>query len=120
MNDSFALPTPVAAYVDGMNRGSIDEMAAGFASDAWVNDEHTEHVGIAAIRAWLAEAVDAHVRVDVRRVCTKGPAHVIVDGEIDGTFPRDGLPEHIVLTHYFSLDGGKISQLIILLNDANR
>ena len=120
MNESFALPLPVAAYVDGMNHGTIEEMAAGFASDAWVNDEHTEHVGISAIRTWLAGALDAHVRVDVRRVRANAPAHVIVDGEIDGTFPRDGLPAQIVLTHYFSLDRGKISQLIILLNDVNR
>jgi hypothetical protein len=120
MNESFALPPPVAAYIDGMNHGTIEEMAAGFASDAWVNDEHTEHVGIGAIRAWMSGAVDAHVRVDVRRVRMNGPAHVIVDGEIDGTLSRDGLPEHILLTHYFSLDGGMISQLIILLNDVNR
>jgi hypothetical protein len=96
MNDSFSLPEPIAAYVNGMNRGSIDEMATGFAPGAWVNDEHTEHIGEA------------------------GAAHVIVDGEIDGSFPRDGLPERIVLTHYFSLERGKISQLIILLNDVHR
>ena len=120
MNESFALPPPVAAYFDGMNHGSIEEMATGFAPEAWINDEHTEHVGIGAIRAWLAAARDAHVRIDLRRTRMNGPAHVIVDGEINGTFPRDGLPEHIVLTHYFSLESGKISQLIILLNDVNR
>lgn len=66
-------------------------MAAGFAADAWVNDEHTEHIGEAAIRAWLAGAVEAKVRVDVQGVRSNGQAHVVVDAEIDGTFPRDGL-----------------------------
>jgi hypothetical protein len=60
-----------------------------------VNDEHTEHVGGAAIRAWLAGALGAKVRVRFRRVRSNGRAQVIVDGEIDGTFPRDGLPELI-------------------------
>jgi hypothetical protein len=120
MNDPFALPEPIAAYVDGMNRGSIDEMAAGFAPGAWVNDEHTEHIGDAAIRAWLTGAVKAQVRLAVRNIRSNGDAQVIVDGEIDGSFPRDGLPERIVLTHYFSLENGKISQLIILLNDVHR
>jgi hypothetical protein len=120
MDKTFALPTAVAAYFDGMNHGSIDEMAAGFAPDAWVNDEHTEHIGEGAIRAWLTGAVEANVRVDVRGVRSNGQAHVIVDAEIDGTFPRDDLPEHIVLTHYFSLEHGKISQLIVLLNNVHR
>jgi hypothetical protein len=120
MNDSFALPAAIAAYVDGMNHGSIDEMAAGFAWGAWVNDEHTEHIGDAAIRKWLEGALKAQVRLAVRKVRSNGHAQVIIDGEIDGQFPRDGLPEHIVLTHYFSLENGKISQLIILLNDVHR
>ncbi|HEX3458328.1 MAG TPA: nuclear transport factor 2 family protein [Candidatus Baltobacteraceae bacterium] len=120
MNDSFGLPEPIAAYVGGMNRGSIDEMAGGFAPDAWVNDEHTEHIGGGAIRAWLSGAIKAQVRIAVRNVRSNGRAQVIVDGEIDGSFPRDGLPERIVLTHYFSLENGKISQLIILLNDVHR
>lgn len=120
MNETFALPAAVAAYFDGMNRGSVDEMAAAFAPDAWVNDEHTEHIGEGAIRAWLRGAVEANVRTDVRRVRSNGETHVIAEAEIDGTFPRDGLPEHIVLTHYFSLEHGKISQLIVLLNNAHR
>jgi hypothetical protein len=120
MAETFALPAAVAAYFEGMNRGSVDDMAAGFAPDAWVNDEHTEHIGEGAIRAWLAGAVKANVQVDVRGARSNGHAHVIVDAEIDGTFPRDGLPEHIVLTHYFSLEHGKISQLIVLLNDVHR
>ena len=103
-----------------MNGGNLDQMVAAFAPGAWVNDEHTEHVGEAAIRAWLAGAVAATVRLEVRRVRSNGAAQVIVDGEIDGTFPRDGLPDQIVLTHYFSLENEKISQLIILLNDADR
>jgi hypothetical protein len=120
MDETFAVPAAVAAYFDGMNRGSVDEMAAGFAPDAWVNDEHTEHIGEGAIRTWLTGAVDANVRVDLRDVRSNGQAHVIVEAEIDGTFPRDGLPEHIVLTHYFSLENEKISQLIVLLNDVHR
>lgn len=120
MNDSFALPAAIAAYVDGMNHGSIDEMAAGFAAGAWVNDEHTEHIGEEAIRKWLAGAVKAQVRLAVRAVRSNGDAQIIVDGEIEGQFPRNGLPAHIVLTHYFSLEKGKISQLIILLNDVHR
>lgn len=120
MNESFALPAAIAAYVDGMNHGNVNEMVAGFAEDAWVNDEHTEHIGHDAIRTWLSAAVGASVRIAVRRVRSNGPTHLIVDGEIDGNFPRDGLPEHIVLTHYFSLENGTISQLIILLNDDHR
>jgi hypothetical protein len=32
---------------------------------------------------------------------------------VDGDYDKTGLPDPLVLTFYFSLDGGKISRLII-------
>ena len=43
---------------------------------------------------------------------------VIVRARVDGDFDKTNLPDPLILTYYFSLRDGLITQLIILLNKA--
>jgi hypothetical protein len=76
-------------------------MVAAFASDALVNDIQREFWGPDAIRRWA----DREIIGDV-----------IVSAAVDGDYDKTGLPDPLVLTFYFSLDGGQISRLIIAGN----
>ena len=41
---------------------------------------------------------------------------ILVNAHVDGDFDQRGLPYPLVLTFYFSIDGNRIVQLIILRN----
>jgi hypothetical protein len=42
--------------------------------------------------------------------------NVTVEANIDGNYPKEGLPNPLVPTFYFALDAGKIAQLIVVRN----
>lgn len=43
-------------------------------------------------------------------------ALVTVEAEMDGNYDKDGLPNPLILTHYFALSGDHIAQSIIIAN----
>lgn len=111
-----ALPAPVRTYITAVNAFDGDTVIAAFADDAVVNDTRREFCGINAIRAWLdREIIGDKVTMSVTGTRTHH-AVVIVDAEMDGNYDKDGLPDPLVLTHYFTLAGDHIAQLIIILN----
>jgi hypothetical protein len=92
-------------------------MVAAFASDALVNDIPREFWGPDVIRRWAdREIIGDKV---VWKAFTDAREHhgdVIVSAAVDGDYDKTGLPDPLVLTFYFSLDGGQISRLIIAGN----
>jgi ketosteroid isomerase-like protein len=110
------LPPPVAGFVRSTNAGDLEALMAVFAEGAMVNDDLQERWGNAAIRKW-AEHEFIGQRVSIFVVgCTEHAGRVVVNAHVDGDFDRRGLPYPLVLTFYFSIDGSRIVQLIILRN----
>ncbi|SEF67185.1 SnoaL-like domain-containing protein [Thermomonospora echinospora] len=117
---TLALPKPVEDYLAAANAHDLDALIATFAPDALVNDARREFRGMRAIRRWLAEELIAAKVTkkigDVREHYGEVVADVIIDGEFD----RTGLPDPVVLTHYFTVRDGRIVRLIIILNESVR
>jgi ketosteroid isomerase-like protein len=105
----IALPGPVAAYFAADARADADAVARCFAEDGTVRDEGATHKGVAAIRAWNAQARKKyHHTVEPLEVFERDGKTVVV-GKVSGDFA--GSP--IDLEHAFKLDGDKIASLEI-------
>jgi hypothetical protein len=103
------LPTAIRAYFDGANAFDADHATFGFAPDAIVHDEREDHVGHAAIRAWIADTIARYATqfavVDAAEAT--GVTHVRVT--MSGTFP--GSP--VTVQFSFRLEGDRIQYLDI-------
>ena len=113
---AIRVPAAVAAYVEASNKGDGAAVMATFADDALVNDVQREFRGKAAIRAWVErEIFGDKVTMEVIEVSDRN-GDVAVTARLDGTYDKTGLPDPLLLTYYFSLRGGLINTLIVLLN----
>ncbi len=116
MTIPLALPEPVAAYIDAINRFDLEALMASFADDALVNDHREEFPGRDAIRAWARrEIIGDRVTMRVTQARRRGHA-VAVTASIDGNFDKTGLPDPLLLTFYFTLGSGRVEQLVIVHN----
>lgn len=103
------LPEPVAAYFACAPDADADALAAIFTTDAIVRDEHREHRGIAAIRAWRMDTMQ-RTPFTARPLSVAAQAGgVVVPAEVTGAFP--GSP--LTLDHAFTLRDGRIAALTI-------
>jgi hypothetical protein len=113
---AVALPAPIAAYITATNAFDIEAFMATFADDALVNDHRNEFVGLAAIRDWAQREIIGD-RVTMKPVAaTSRGSGVAVTARIDGNFDKTGLPNPLLLAFYFTIDNGRIAQLIIVHN----
>ena len=81
------LPAVLGRYFEAQNRGDVEAMVGSFAPDALVRDEHREHRGTAAVRAWIVDVTAKYApQVDVIETFTDG-SKVDVDVSVSGTFP---------------------------------
>jgi hypothetical protein len=113
---SLSLPPPVAKFIAAMNAFDLDAMMANFADDAFVNDNHREFWGKEAIRKFAAKEL---VGDKVTMAVTDIRAHrgmVAVAAKTDGDYDKTNLPDPLILSFYFMLDGDKIVTLIIMFN----
>jgi hypothetical protein len=114
---STTVPGPVQAYIDASNAFDGDALIATFAGDALVNDARREFWGAKAIQRWLErEVISDKVTMEV----TSSFEHygdVIVNAVMDGEYDKTGLPEPLVLTHYFTVRDHRIVRLIIVRNE---
>lgn len=115
--DITANPPPViAAHIAACNAHDIDAWMATFASDALVNDIQREFVGADSIRAFAeTEIFGADVTMAVERALDR-QGNITVHARLDGTYDKTGLPDPLILSFYFSIRDGQITQLIILHN----
>ncbi|HTI82041.1 MAG TPA: nuclear transport factor 2 family protein [Acetobacteraceae bacterium] len=110
------LPTAVAAYIAATNAFDIEAFMSTFADGALVNDHRNEFVGLAAIRDWAQrEIIGDRVTMKPAEATNRGNG-VAVTARIDGNFDKTGLPDPILLAFYFTVDNGRIVQLIIVHN----
>ena len=114
MNQSLA--KPIADYVNASNAFDTAAMLATFKDDALVNDIQREFWGKEAIRAWIhKEHVGARVKIKIVKVVERYD-DVILTAKIGRESDSGSIPNPLVLTFYFNVRAGKISQLIILQN----
>ena len=112
-----AMPTPVRQYFTAMNAFDGPGMVSAFADDAVVNDIQREFLGHQSIQRWVdRESVGDKVVTTKFTETREHHGDYFVSAEIDGEYDKTGLPDPLVLTFYFSLDGDGISRLIILAN----
>jgi hypothetical protein len=111
------LPPAVQGYVAASDAFDGDALIAWFAEDAFVNDARREFWGADAIRRWLdREIIGDRVTMDV----TSAVDHrgdVVVNAVMDGEYEKAGLPDPLVLTHYFTIREDRIVRLIIIRNE---
>jgi ketosteroid isomerase-like protein len=111
-----SLPQVVADHIAACNAHDINAWMATFAPDAMVNDISREFIGAEAIRAFGdKEIFGDKVTMAVHRAWDRH-GDITVHAKMDGTYNKTGLPDPLILSFYFSLRGGQITQLIILLN----
>jgi hypothetical protein len=111
-----ALPPVIAAHIAACNAHDIEAWMATFAPDALINDFQREFDGSAAIRAFgEKEIFGADVTMDVERAIERH-GDITVHARFDGTYDKTGLPDPLILSQYFSVRDGRITQLIIIHN----
>jgi ketosteroid isomerase-like protein len=110
------LPKIIADHIAACNAHDIDAWIATFAPDALVNDIQREFVGLDAIRRFAAaEIFGTKVTMDVEQAWDRN-GDVTVHARLDGTYDKKGLPDPLILSFYFTIRSGLITQLIIMHN----
>jgi hypothetical protein len=110
------LPQVVADHIAACNAHDINTWMATFAPDAMLNDIKREFIGAEAIRAFgEKEIFGDNVTMAVHRAWDRH-GDVTVHAKMGGTYDKTSLPDPLILSFYFSLRDGLITQLIILLN----
>jgi hypothetical protein len=110
------LPEIIAEHIRAVNALDIEAIVATFATDAYVNDNRREIVGVDAIRRWVEkEIVGDHLSIETREVLHHY-GDTIVRGAYDGTYDKTSLPKELILSNYFTVRHGKIVSLIIIFN----
>lgn len=109
----------LAENIRATNAHDLEALLATFAEDALILDDSREIIGTRAIRGFLArEIVGDHVTYRVTEV-VNAPGVTIIRAITEGDFDRTGLPDPVILTHYFSVINGKISaQYTALLRES--
>lgn len=116
-NESVSLeayPAPVRAFFAAMDEHDADALVAQFPEDGLVNDIQREFWGPESIRRWVEKEITAVKVVAVR--FTEAREHygdVIVSAAMDGDYDKTNVPDPLILTHYFTLNGDKIVRLMI-------
>ena len=114
MQQLSGLPQPVVRFVVGINTADIALVLSQFVEDAIVNDQLREYCGVDSIRQWAEqECIGKALTIDVVDA-RRHYGQMILTGRIGGEFDKRGLPDPLLLTFYFTQDGGKVVQLIVL------
>lgn len=110
------LPEVISDYIAASNAHDIEAWMATFAPDALLNDISREFIGAEAIRSFAAKEIFGdNVTMTVHRAWDRY-GNVAVHTKFDGTYDKTNLPDPLILTQYFTIQGGLITQLIILRN----
>jgi len=105
------LSGPIAAYFKAADAALPDDVAAAFAPDAEVRDEHQTHRGRVAIAAWARDTIGRYrMKADPLESAVADDGR-IVTARVTGDFP--GSP--LVFTYRFTLADEAITALEISL-----
>jgi hypothetical protein len=109
MKKEITMPKAIATFIQAVNDHDPDAFLATFNNNAVVSDVGRKFRGVSAVQEWSkSEIFDVNVTLEVVGV-TERDGETVVTVKVDGTFDKTGLPDPLLLDHYFSLDGGKIS-----------
>jgi hypothetical protein len=110
------LAEPIAAYIKATNDHNSDAFLACFTDDALVTDIGRDFHGAVAIKEWSdREVIGANVTFEVT-AATVGDGETIVTTKVDGDYDKTNLPDPLLLDHHITVNGDKISRLLILQN----
>jgi hypothetical protein len=111
------VPQPIRDYFTAMNAFNSEGMIAPFTDDGLVNDIQREFWGPDAIKRWAdKESVGDQVMTKDFTEVKEHHGNWFISTAVDGEYDKTGLPNPLVLTYYFTLDGDQISSLIIVGN----
>jgi len=114
--DQPVLPPAIDRFIAAVNAFDGDALLEPFVDDALVNDNKREFWGKEAIKKFTdRDFIGDRVTMAVTDVRTHYGL-VIVAAKVDGTYDKTNLPDPLILTFYFTLQGDKIATLLILLN----
>jgi hypothetical protein len=109
MKKEKTMPKAIVTFIQAVNDHDPDAFLATFSNNAVVSDVGREFRGVSAVQEWSkSEIFDVNVTLEVVGV-TERDGETVVTAKVDGTFDKSGLPDPLLLDHYFSLDGSKIS-----------
>ena len=112
-----SVPQPIRDYFTAMNAFNSEGMIAPFTDDGLVNDIQREFLGRDAIKRWAdKESVGDHVATTDFTEVREHHGSWFISTAVDGEYDKTGLPNPLILTYYFTLDGDQISSLIIVGN----
>ena len=103
------LPRVLADYFAATNAHDVGMMIAAFTEDATVHDEGRDHVGAAAIRAWMKETIEKYDYKVEPIESSRNDSSAVVLVSLRGKFP--GSP--ITLQYAFTLSGERVARLEI-------
>ena len=110
------LPKVISDYIAACNAHDIEAWMATFAPDALLNDISREFIGAEAIRSFAAKEIFGdNVTMTVHRAWDRY-GNATVHTKFDGTSDKTNLPDPLILTQYFTMQGRLTTQLIILRN----
>jgi hypothetical protein len=114
------LPEPFETYIQAINLSDAAALQSCFADDAVVKDVGQDFRGTAAIKEWARrEIFAANVALEAIDAVERD-GQFILTVKVDGTFPRTGLPDPLVMDHCFTTAGGKIVVLSCRLHSERR
>ena len=112
-----SVPRPIRDYFTAMDAFDSDGMIAPFTDDGLVNDIQREFWGPDAIKRWAdMESVGDRVVTTDFTEAKEHHGSWFISTAVDGEYDKTGLPDPLILTYYFTLDGDQISSLIIVGN----
>jgi hypothetical protein len=112
------LPLVVKDHIRAHNAPDPELLMATLAPDALLNDNRREFLGHEAIRKWADKEIFGDKVTLDPQVAYEQYGSIIVRCKVDGTFDESKLPDPVVLTYYFNIQDGLITQLVIMLNTA--
>lgn len=103
------LPPALLAYFTSDHDADVDSLRTFFTEDAHVHDEHHDHQGIDAIRAWRLDTY-AKTPFSTRPLAAQVQnGALVVPVEVSGAFPNSP----VILDHRFTIVDGRIASLDI-------
>jgi hypothetical protein len=117
MSDApFNLPSVVERFIAALNANDEAALLATLSDDVFINDVRREFWGKPAVTAFARkELLGPKVTMEV----ISARSHyglVAVDTKVDGEYDKSGLPDPLILTSYFVVEGDAIATLIIIQN----
>ena len=110
------LPKVVADHIAACNAHDIEAWMATFAPEAMLNDISREFIGAEAISGFGArEIFGDSVTMAVHRAWDRY-GNVTVHAKFDGSYDKTNLAAPLIISLYFTMQDGLITQLIILRN----